>query len=213
MNVGIYGFKNKIDGKWYIGQSVHLDKRRKNHLMALRGDYHDNIHLQRAFNKYTQNAFEYHILELCDRENLNEKEMYYISLYKSNNQEFGYNLDGGGNIGAVTEEHRLKISKANKGRPAWNKGLTAKTDKRVARYVNNRDFSDLEVRKRIGDGNRGKVMSEEARRKMSLAKKGKPLSREHKKNLSIASINLWKKQEFRQKITNIKKRTKQLKEI
>ena len=41
----------------------------------------------------------------------------------------------GGKIGhIVSKEARLKISLGNKGRTAWNKGLTKETDKRVKKY-------------------------------------------------------------------------------
>jgi hypothetical protein len=39
--------------------------------------------------------FSFEIIEKCNRENLNEKEKYWISFYKS--QEHGYNMTKGNN--------------------------------------------------------------------------------------------------------------------
>lgn len=49
-----------------------------------------------------------------------EKEKYYISLYKTTQEEFGYNMAAGGNIKVVigrtlSENTRKKISNSNKG--------------------------------------------------------------------------------------------------
>lgn len=45
------------------------------------------------------------------------KEQYYIKLYKSTNENFGYNLAVGGLNNNKTEEIKKKISKTLKGKP------------------------------------------------------------------------------------------------
>jgi len=54
-------------------------------------------YLYNAFRKYGLKKFTFEIVEECDTGLLNEKEIYYIKLYKSNNKNFGYNLNNGGN--------------------------------------------------------------------------------------------------------------------
>jgi len=59
---GIYGIKNTANGKWYVGQTIDLNKRRGDHFTALRGGYNKNSHLQSAFVKYGESCFEFHVI-------------------------------------------------------------------------------------------------------------------------------------------------------
>ena len=59
MNSGIYKIVNKIDGKIYVGQSIHLEKRKNEHFKELINNKHQNQHLQYAFNKYGINNFDF----------------------------------------------------------------------------------------------------------------------------------------------------------
>ena len=56
MTIGIYQIQNKINGKIYIGQSIDIEKRLKQHLRYLRKSQHYNSHFQNAFDKYGENA-------------------------------------------------------------------------------------------------------------------------------------------------------------
>ena len=63
---GIYKIVNKVNQKFYLGSSVNLYKRMLRHFNSLRKNKHHNIHLQRAFNKYGENNFEFVVIEECD---------------------------------------------------------------------------------------------------------------------------------------------------
>ena len=52
MTCGIYLIKNNISKKEYIGQSINIEKRWKDHKKDLRNNIHKNQHLQNAYNKY-----------------------------------------------------------------------------------------------------------------------------------------------------------------
>jgi len=100
---GIYLIKNLISNKVYIGQSTDIKRRYSEHLRAsfpeiyIQKNKRDNntpIHL--AINKYGKENFELVILEECDRENLNDKEIYWINYYCSNDKNKGYNISSGG---------------------------------------------------------------------------------------------------------------------
>lgn len=82
MKIGIYKIRNKINGKIYIGKSVNLQSRKNSHFYLLRKQKHGNIHLQRSFNKYGAENFEFSIIEIVNEEFLNEKEIYYIKELK-----------------------------------------------------------------------------------------------------------------------------------
>lgn len=113
---GIYKITNLTNNKVYIGQSVDiLNKRWPLHVCLLNNGTHDNIHLQNAWNKYGENNFEFSIIIRCEQIELNDYEKHYISLYKSYNPEFGYNLTLGGEGCIPTEETKKKMSEAHIG--------------------------------------------------------------------------------------------------
>ena len=119
--IGIYKIENQINGKVYIGQSINIARRWKEH--RSRANNNDTP-LYRAINKYGLENFTFEILEECSVSELNEKEIYWIKYYNSTNRNIGYNLTTGGNGGNTylnkTEDElkqiKEKISKANKGK-------------------------------------------------------------------------------------------------
>ena len=64
---GIYKIINKINGKYYVGSSVNIkdypNNRWSRHIADLNANRHHNDYLQRAWNKYGQDAFEFIIIE------------------------------------------------------------------------------------------------------------------------------------------------------
>lgn len=79
--IGVYYIKNKINNKIYIGSSKDIYTRKSQHYSELRGNYHANIMLQRAWNKYGEESFEFGILEETSIENRFEIEQRYINKY------------------------------------------------------------------------------------------------------------------------------------
>lgn len=128
--IGIYLMKNTKDNKVYVGKSTNINKRIANHLKSLKRNEHYNKHLQGAWNKDSEH-FIFSILEECTIENINEREIYWISFYQSNKMQYGYNkTDGGsGTIGhELTKEHKQKLREANKGQVPWIKGKKHKQE-------------------------------------------------------------------------------------
>lgn len=114
---GIYQIKHKETGKLYVGSAVCLRKRWNRHLFLLRKGEHDNIHLQRAWNLFGAEAFEFSVLEYVDeREALIDREKFwFIQLDVVNS---GYNLSpvAGSRLGAKhSHETRRKISQGGRG--------------------------------------------------------------------------------------------------
>ena len=125
-NIGIYKIVNTVNNRVYIGSSCCLDKRKYNHFLMLRNGNHDNNYLQRQYDKYGLDKFEFIIIEyidyVCDKRELKdilmEKELYWMSKYNSTNRKNGYNLrcHPNSNLGYIfTKKHRENISKARKG--------------------------------------------------------------------------------------------------
>lgn len=81
-NSGIYKIINIKNGKFYIGSAVNFEKRKRNHFNLLKRNVHDNIHLQRAYNKYGSEYFIFEIIECVEDKNiLIEREQYWIDFY------------------------------------------------------------------------------------------------------------------------------------
>ena len=116
MTCGIYMIRNKANGKMYIGQAVDIEDRWKRHTRVLKSDYHINKHLQRAWNKYGEESFEFSILLECEENQLNTYEQYYIFELMTYDDKVGYNKNYGGYSGRPTEETRKKVSEASKGK-------------------------------------------------------------------------------------------------
>lgn len=94
----------------YIGQAYNIEIRLKNHLSNLRKNDHDNDHLQKSWNKYSEENFKFFILEECSKKELDDKEKEYIKINKSIEREFGYNKCEGGSWGKLSEDSLRKIS-------------------------------------------------------------------------------------------------------
>lgn len=92
---GIYKITNNINGKVYIGQSICIEKRWKNHKNYF-GKGKEDYPLYRAFSKYGIDNFSFEVIEECEVDLLNEREIYWISFYNSNQRKFGYNQTLGG---------------------------------------------------------------------------------------------------------------------
>lgn len=195
---GIYGIRNMVNGKWYIGQSVNVDARIKAHLRALRDDYHYNKHLRLAFRKYGEANFEFRVLEKTEEGLLDIQERLWIVHYKSNQREFGYNLESGGHENKhhseetkrkMTEDRiglhpsdktKRKLSEAGMGKhhsgerspkisEALRNSLSAKKHLQKLRETNKGGHPSEETRQRMVESH--KNPSDKIRENMSIGQK------------------------------------------
>lgn len=98
--IGIYKIENRINGKIYIGQSIAIKARWWQHKYEAKiGESQAPLYL--ALRKYGIENFSFEVLEECPQELLNEKEIFWIAHYKSNDRNFGYNVLAGGQNGGV----------------------------------------------------------------------------------------------------------------
>ena len=113
--VGIYMIKNLISGKVYIGKSIDIKTRWRDHLRHLRKNTHHSKHLQNSFNKYGESVFVCGIIEEYPKELLDSKEKYWIDYYDSYNKGYNEEIPTGVNNGRIyTEENRRILSEAMK---------------------------------------------------------------------------------------------------
>lgn len=109
----IYIVINDINHKVYIGQtSTSLNQRWYEHT---RSDINNGSHFHNALLKYGVDKFHMYLLEKCATDKLNEREIYYISIF--NSYKNGYNMTpGGAGVAGYkhTDENKLKMSQASK---------------------------------------------------------------------------------------------------
>lgn len=196
MTCGIYMIQNKVNGKRYIGQSVDIEKRWREHKSELNRGYHINKHLQNSWNKYKEDNFEFTVIWECDESQLNTMEVDYITKLKTYDPKVGYNKTYGGEGGRHTEETKKKLSESLKGRTSPNKGKT---------------FSE-EHKRKISENNKGKTHSEETKRKLSDINRGKTIPEETREKISENNSRYWegktRSEETRNKISeSLKGRT------
>lgn len=134
-NIGIYGIKNLINQKVYVGQTKQkFQKRYWNHKWKLQNNQHDNKHLQNAWNKYGEENFEFFIIEIVEDACLiNDLEIQYISKYRDGNLSYNI-LDGGEGFNGcvISEETRKIIGEKNRQRLLGTK-LSEETKQKMSK--------------------------------------------------------------------------------
>ena len=90
--VGVYQIRNIITGKIYIGSSVDIDTRWAEHKRDLRVGKHRNKRLQNSYNKHGETSFVYEVLELTNKDNLYDREQYWIDATSAWKRGVGDNI-------------------------------------------------------------------------------------------------------------------------
>jgi group I intron endonuclease len=169
---GVYAIRNTVNGKVYVGSAARcFGHRWSAHRTSLRAGKHCNVHLQRAWNKYGEAAFEFVVLVECHPDECLKHEQIEIDLHKATDLAFGYNIapTAGSSRGVKhSAATRAKVSAALKRRET-------KPETRAKRSLTLLGHS----------------VSEDARRKIAAATRGKQLSDEHKAKVGAASRKIW----------------------
>lgn len=169
----IYKITNLINNKVYIGRATNFLKRKNSHLCYLRKGNHSNSHLQASWDKYGEENFVFEVLEVCEKEDLGNKEYEWVTLLKSTQTEFGYNIQivNGNETYEISDETRIKMSNSQKGR------VTSEETRRKQSEARKGRVNSIETRERISNSLKGKKANhseeqKEASRKRAIAKKG-----------------------------------------
>ena len=168
MTIGIYAIRNKVDGKMYVGKSINIESRTKDHIRNLSKEVRDkrqvNRFLWNAVKKYGLDNFEF--TTLYSRENISEDELkdlelFYMDLYNTCDSEFGYNLHRDSSTNSfVHEETRKLLSDINKGESNPNFGNKWSDDQKLR-------MSDIK-KKQVEEGMYDWQQSPEWREKLSI---------------------------------------------
>lgn len=160
----IYLAYNTVTEKVYIGQTINSFTKRINSHYSYSKSKHTSGIFYKTLKEYSNNIL-WTILKTCNTlDELNESERYFIKLYKSDKEKYGYNIRPGGYNSLCAESTKLKLS-------ILNKGKTMPQD----------------VREKISITLKGRVFSDEHKEKMkknhSHYWQNKKLSTEHKEKV------------------------------
>lgn len=170
----IYKIRNVVNDHYYVGSTVDSRKRFWTHRKALRSGTHDCVRLQRAWNKYGEDCFKFEVVE-----QLESKEALYPAEQKWLDEHFGteycYNVAAHADspMRDASPEIRAKLAAKTK---AWHEAnehprLGTKHDSETLITM-----SENRKGKHAGaDHYRyGKTVSEEVRKKIGDTQRGKP---------------------------------------
>ena len=153
--IGIYKITNP-KGKIYIGQSVNIEKRWNRYKNLIPKDCIGQPLIYRSLIKYGVKNHIFEIIELCNKEELNKLESYYIALYNSFNSKCGLNLTSGGTNYLFSDISRRKMSIAQK-----NKIVSKETRLKMSISQKNRPKINHETKLKLSYSKRKIILNVE----------------------------------------------------
>lgn len=141
MQGSIYLFRNILNGKCYVGQTIHIQERYKDHLYFAQNKPETPFH--KALAKYGIENFEFVILEKCDVSKLDELEKYYIQKYQAYSKGYNCTLGGDGNLGLHHSDETKKLI-GNK-----SKNRSPESNRKISEKLKGRKFEGEERERRI----------------------------------------------------------------
>lgn len=158
----IYKITNLINNKIYIGKNETKND----------SYYGSGLLIKRAIKKYGKENFNKEILEECSsKEELNEREKFWINELNSNDILIGYNITTGGDGGLTSSKEHL----SEKIKDKWKDNS----------YVD----KQMESRKKREYRQKGEYKhSDETKEKLRNSHTGKVATEEHKENIRKANL-------------------------
>lgn len=147
----VYKISNDINDKVYIGITEQtLETRWKGHLLS--AQQKTNRHLYNAMNKYGIEHFSIEVIEdnIPSKQELLEKEIFYISKYNSADKNFGYNMTYGGDTNPMSCE----ITKQKHRKSMQSEKTRKKISESMKKYRSEYGFSE-EHRKHLSESAKG----------------------------------------------------------
>lgn len=134
MKKAIYKITNLLNGKIYIGQSIHPQKRWKEHCQKAKNKG-DSFPIHLAIAKYGENNFSFNILEWT--EDFDEEEKRFIKIFNSLTPN-GYNVSKGGPTPILSGDNHPKSTISDKNVLLVIKELKQNklTDREIAKKYN-----------------------------------------------------------------------------
>lgn len=162
LDSGIYQIENTINGNIYIGQTINLSKRDKQHFRKLAREEHENRHIQRAFLKYGASNFAYSIILHCETFELTRYEQELVNILSPEYNICKECVDS--TRGVIRDKETIEN---------WKKSY-------IGKYIG-REVPE-ETRQKISSTLMNHLVTDETRNKMSIARKDKPSPNKGKKS-------------------------------
>jgi group I intron endonuclease len=114
---GVYEIVCLVNNNRYIGRTINFSHRKNGHFSKLKKQIHDNCNLQKDYNLYGRDNFQFNPLIICNKDDAIKYEQYFMDLYKEKNLNYNIEPNSRSSIGTKhNEETRRKISKSLTGR-------------------------------------------------------------------------------------------------
>jgi|GEM_PF-6825315 len=155
---GVYFIRSPRLNKYYIGATILLQKRYRDHCRHLRKGIHANKSLLAHYQQYSDDL-EMGLIEYCELEFLAEREAFYIEQYKKGYAVFNADKSEASKGRVFSSEHKQKIANALRGKPLSEARKAKISQKRKEYYARLKAEGLAHVLKQ----------SEETRRKKSQA--------------------------------------------
>ncbi len=163
---GIYQIKNSVCDRIYIGSAVNLRKRWSVHRHHLTRGTHQNQHLQRAWTKYGEAAFQFSVVEhVGSKSDLIVREQHWLDVSSGTCELFNIALTAGSSLGRkVSDVTRKKMSES-----ARAKKVTDATRAKMSALRKNKPLPHMAKIIAANKLRAGTKCSPESKEKMSLA--------------------------------------------
>lgn len=181
---GVYAIINKVNSKLYVGSASSFYRRWHSHYSDLINNKHSNSYLQNSWNEYGEESFDFEIIEFIDivdgdKDNLIEREQYWLDYYQSYIRDKGYNLQ-------PCSKNALGFKHSEETKEKQSIRMTGSGNFNYGR------ITPPEVKEKISESLKGKMLgikfTEDHKRKISKAQKGKKLTKKHTENISKSKI-------------------------
>lgn len=139
---GIYGIRNTLNNKLYVGKTKCFYKRCHQYLYEIKRQNfnHINSYFLNSINKYGLNNFEFYVIEyIDDLELISDRELYWIEYYNTTNNKKGYNLRKDSSTSMIVHpETSKKISDRLK--KEWKEGKRNNHSEKLKNSWNNNEL-------------------------------------------------------------------------
>lgn len=138
---GIYKIENLITHKVYIGQSIHIFQRWNQHFHYESMPWLHSL-LYDDFAAYGIENFSFQILELCEEEQLDEREIYYIEKYNAYEDGLNSNMGNQPMYDKEAKKLRRKMYEQKYRKQTKEKNMRIVLDFDWSPYLNKNLFSE-----------------------------------------------------------------------
>ena len=157
----IYKITNRINGKVYVGQTSLPSVQDRFDMHIKKAKQRVNRYLYDAMNHYGFDNFSVEELEHCDRDELDSREIFWISHYRSDDKNFGYNMTSGGGGGNTWARNPHKEVTSEKLRLAnTGKKRSVEFSKRLSELKRGNYYIDIDTDRLVEAIRAGKTIDE-----------------------------------------------------